>query len=36
MRSITGAFRVLYGRGKYILDYAKTLSDPTFEELGPR
>ncbi|MEM2304823.1 MAG: nucleotidyltransferase domain-containing protein, partial [Candidatus Methanomethylicia archaeon] len=34
MRSVLGAFRVLYGRGKYILEYARTLSDPTFEELG--
>ena len=32
IRGVLGSFRVIYGSGKYILDYAKTLSDPTFDE----
>ena len=31
-RGILGAFNILYGSGKYILEYAKKLGDPTFEE----
>jgi len=32
LRSILGSFRLLYGEGKYLLEYAKYLGDPTFEE----
>jgi len=32
IRGILGAFKVLYGSGKHVLDYAKTLGDPTFNE----
>ena len=32
IRGILGAFNVLYGSGKYVLEYAKRLGDPTFEE----
>ena len=32
LRSILGAFKVLYGNGKYLLEYVKTLTDPTFDE----
>ena len=32
IRGILGAFKMLYGDGKYILEYAKVLSDPTFKE----
>ena len=32
IRGILGAFNVLYGDGKYVLEYAKKLGDPTFKE----
>ena len=32
LRSILGSFRLLYGEGRYLLEYAKYLGDPTFEE----
>ncbi|MCR6668699.1 MAG: hypothetical protein NDF51_01750 [archaeon YNP-WB-040] len=32
LRSVLGSFRLLYGEGKYLLEYAKYLGDPTFEE----
>jgi len=32
LRSILGAFKILYGDGRYLLEYAKTLGDPTFDE----
>jgi len=32
IRGVLGAFNVLYGSGRYILEYAKRLGDPTFEE----
>lgn len=32
IRGVLGAFNILYGSGKYILEYAKKLGDPTFEE----
>ena len=32
IRGVLGAFNVLYGSGKYVLEYAKRLGDPTFEE----
>ena len=32
IRSVLGAFNILYGSGEYILSYAKRLRDPTFEE----
>lgn len=32
LRSVLGAFGVLYGDGSYLLRYAKTLGDPSFEE----
>lgn len=32
LRNILGAFKVLHGDGKSILDYIETLGDPTFEE----
>lgn len=32
IRSILGAFNVLYGSGKHLLEYAKVLGDPTFDE----
>jgi len=31
-RGILGAFNLLYGSGRYILEYAGKLGDPTFEE----
>ncbi len=32
IRGVLGAFNILYGSGEYILEYAKKLGDPTFEE----
>ena len=32
IRGVLGAFNVLYGSGKYILEYARKLGDPTYEE----
>jgi len=32
IRGVLGAFKVLYGSGRYVLEYAKRLGDPTFEE----
>jgi len=32
LRSILGSFRLLYGEGRYLFEYAKYLGDPTFEE----
>ena len=32
IRGVLGAFNILYGNGKYILEYAKRLGNPTFEE----
>ena len=32
IRGILGAFNILYGSGRYVLEYAKRLGDPTFEE----
>ena len=32
IRGVLGAFNVLYGDGKYLLEYAKRLGDPAFEE----
>ena len=32
IRGVLGAFNVLYGSGRYTLEYAKRLGDPTFEE----
>ena len=32
IRGVLGAFNVLYGDGKYVLEYAKKLGDPTFKE----
>jgi len=32
IRGVVGAFNVLYGSGRYLLEYAKRLGDPTFEE----
>ena len=32
IRSILGAFNVLYGSGERLLEYAKVLGDPTFDE----
>ncbi len=32
IRGILGAFNILYGSGNYVLEYAKKLGDPTFEE----
>ena len=32
VRSVLGAFNILYGNGRYILEYARRLSDPTYEE----
>jgi len=32
VRGVLGAFNILYGNGKYILEYAKKLGNPTFEE----
>ena len=32
IRGALGAFNILYGSGRYILEYAKKLGDPTFEE----
>jgi len=32
LRGILGSFKIIYGDGKYILEYAKTLRDPSFEE----
>ena len=32
IRGVLGAFNVLYGTGRYVLEYAKRLGDPTFEE----
>jgi len=32
IRGVLGAFNILYGSGRYILEYAKRLGDPTFEE----
>ncbi len=32
IRGILGAFNILYGNGRYVLEYAKRLGDPTFEE----
>ena len=32
IRGVLGAFNILYGSGRYVLEYAKRLGDPTFEE----
>ncbi|MGC8949008.1 MAG: nucleotidyltransferase domain-containing protein [Thermoprotei archaeon] len=32
LRSILGSFKVLYGEGKFLLEYAKSLGDPSFKE----
>jgi len=32
IRGVLGALNVLYGTGRYVLEYAKGLGDPTFEE----
>jgi len=32
IRSVLGAFNILYGSGEYILSYVKRLKDPMFEE----
>jgi len=32
IRGVLGAFKVLYGDGKYVLSYVGKLGDPTFEE----
>ena len=32
IRGVLGASKVLYGSGEYILEYARKLGDPTFEE----
>ena len=32
IRGVLGAFNILHGSGKHILEYAKKLGDPTFEE----
>ncbi|MBO3755311.1 MAG: nucleotidyltransferase domain-containing protein [Candidatus Brockarchaeota archaeon] len=32
LRNILGAFKILYGDGRCLLEYAKTLGDPTFDE----
>lgn len=32
IRGILGAFKILYGSGRYIFEYAKVLGDPSFEE----
>ena len=32
IRGVLGAFNVLYGDGRYVLEYAKKLGDPTFKE----
>ena len=32
LRGVLGSFKILYGDGRYILEYAKTLRDPSFEE----
>ena len=34
IRGVLGAFNILYGDGKHLLEYAKTLRDPTFDEAG--
>jgi len=32
IRGVLGAFNILYGDGKHLLEYAKMLGDPTFDE----
>jgi len=32
VRGVLGAFEVLYGDGRHVLSYARSLGDPTFEE----
>jgi len=32
IKGVLEAFNVLYGSGRYVLEYAKRLGDPTFEE----
>jgi len=32
LKGILGSFKVLYGEGKLLLEYAKSLGDPSFEE----
>jgi len=32
LRGVLGSFRILYGDGRYLLEYAGRLGDPTFEE----
>jgi len=32
VRSVLGGFKVLYGSGRYVLEYAKALGDPDFSE----
>jgi predicted nucleotidyltransferase len=32
IRGVLGAFNILYGDGKHLLEYAKMLRDPTFDE----
>ena len=32
IQGVLGAFKVLYGSGRYVLEYAKRLGGPTFEE----
>ena len=32
IRGVLGAFNILYGSGEHVLEYAKKLGDPTFEE----
>ena len=32
IRGVLGAFKVLYGNGRHMLEYAKRLSDPKFDE----
>lgn len=32
VRGVLGSFNILYGDGKHILEYAKALGDPTFNE----
>ena len=32
LRGVLGSFRVLYGDGRYVLEYGEMLGDPTFDE----